>query len=169
MSPKRNKRTLDKPEVTEFELPTRPAKPLPLIKVVGISGSGKSTLVSALRANGYDARPVSQEHSHVPNLWEQFDRAAYLIYLNASLEEQEDRRQDVTWSAAAHQEEVRRLTHARDHADLRIDTAGLTPGGVHKVALSFLIRHRVRHADHPLEALPSTGSASMAPLPKPTD
>ena len=169
MPPKRKKQSLDKPDLAEFELPARPAKPLPVIKVVGISGSGKSTIVRALRANGYDARPVSQEHSHVPDLWQQFDRPAYLIYLNASLEDQQARRQDVSWSAAAHQEEVRRLTHAREHADLRIDTAGLTPTGVQTIALSFLVRWRVRHADHPLEALPATGSASKAPLPKPTD
>lgn len=169
MSPKRNKRTPDKADLLAFELPPPPPKPLPIIKVVGISGSGKSTLVRALRTSGYDARPVSQEHSHVPDLWQQFDLPAYLIYLNASLEEQRARRQDVTWSAAAHQEEVRRLTHARDHADLRIDTAGLTPSGVQQVALSFLVRQRVRHADHPLEALPSTGGSSKTPLPKATD
>ena len=46
---------------------------LPLIKVVGISASGKSTLVKALRQRGYRARPVSQEHSNVPSLWQQFE------------------------------------------------------------------------------------------------
>jgi RNase adaptor protein for sRNA GlmZ degradation len=133
-------------------------KPLPIIKVVGISGSGKSTLVRALRADGYDARPVSQEHSNVPTLWQQFDRPTYLIYLSASLEVQQSRRQDVTWSEAAHQEEVRRLAHAREHADLRIDTGSLTPEGVHKVVRSFLTRRRVRHADRALEPVQATGS-----------
>jgi hypothetical protein len=142
--------------------PPRPAKPLPIIKVVGISGSGKSTLVRALRASGYDARPVSQEHSNIPNLWQQFDHVAYLIYLSASLEDQQARRQDVTWSAAAHQEEEDRLAHAREHADLRIDTGGLTPNGVLQLTLAYLNRRRVRHAGHPLEALPATGSAAKA-------
>jgi hypothetical protein len=138
-------------------------KPLPVIKVVGISGSGKSTLVSGLRAKGYDARPVSQEHSNVPNLWQQFDRPAYLIYLNAALENQQARRQDVSWSADAHEEEVRRLAHARDHADLRIDTAGLTSERVLHIAISYLTRRRVAHSDQPLPPLPGTGGSAKSP------
>ena len=46
---------------------------LPVIKVVGVSAGGKSTLVRALREHGYDARAVSQEHSHSATLWKQFD------------------------------------------------------------------------------------------------
>jgi RNase adaptor protein for sRNA GlmZ degradation len=170
MSPKRTARKTKRitPDASdgEFELPPPPAKPLPVIKVVGISGSGKSTLVRALRAAGYDARPVSQEHSNVPTLWQQFDRPAYLIFLNASVDNQNTRRQDVTWSSDAHQEEARRLAHAREHADLRIDTGDLTPQGVYNVAKSFLTRKRVRHANAPLPPLPPTGSAlrpSVAP------
>jgi hypothetical protein len=143
-----------------IELPPAPAKPLPVIKVVGISGSGKSTLVRALRATGYDARSVSQEHSNVPTLWQQFDHPAYLIFLNVSLEVQAARRPDVTWSAAAHEEELRRLSHAREHADLRIDTDELSPHDVYQLALTFLTRQRVQHAPHPLEPLPPTGSAT---------
>jgi RNase adaptor protein for sRNA GlmZ degradation len=134
--------------------------------VVGISGSGKSTLVRALRAAGYDARPVSQEHSKVPSLWQQFDRPLYLIYLHANVEDQQARRPDVTWSVAAHQEEVLRLSHAREHADLRIDTSALAAEGVYRVASTFLARQRVRRANHPLEALPATGSAAR---PSPPD
>lgn len=168
MPASRNKRKARKAAPTSIETPppssTLPAtRPLPIIKVVGISGSGKSTLVRALRADGFDARPVSQEHSNVPDLWQQFERTAYLIYLNASLEDQQARRQDVTWSTAAHQEESRRLAHAREHADLRIDTAALSPTGVHNVAKSYLMRRRVRHADHPLAPLPATGASSKKP------
>ena len=167
MPTKRNKRKqAQEPETTAIEAPLL-VKPLPVIKVVGISGSGKSTLVSGLRAKGYDARPVSQEHSNVPDLWRQFDRPAYLIYLNAALENQQSRRQDVSWSASAHEEEVRRLAHARDHADLRIDTAGLTAEGVLQVAISFLTRKRVAHASQPLPPLPATGSAAKSPPPRP--
>jgi RNase adaptor protein for sRNA GlmZ degradation len=165
MPAKRKKRVADNVAPEVIELPARPSRPLPIIKVVGISGSGKSTLVRALRAAGYDARPVSQEHSKVSDLWQRFERTAYLIYLNASLENQQARRQDVTWSAAAHQEEIVRLAHAREHADLRIDTSGLTPSEVFYVAISYLTRRRVRRADHPLEPLPATGSAAKSPPP----
>jgi RNase adaptor protein for sRNA GlmZ degradation len=131
--------------------------------VVGISGSGKSTLVRDLRAAGYDARAVSQEHSNVPDLWQQFEPPSYLIYLYATLEDQQARRQDVTWSAAAHQEEVRRLAHAREHADLRIDTSDLTPEAVLQVAISYLTQRRAKRANQPLAALPATGSTLKPP------
>jgi ABC-type glutathione transport system ATPase component len=161
----RRKRNEETEQVAPIEATARAAKNLPVIKVVGISGSGKSTLVRALRAAGYDARPVSQEHSNVPDLWQQFDRPLYLIYLNASLEEQRSRRQDVSWSVAAHQQEVLRLTHAREHADVRINTAELTPEGVYRVASTYLARQHVPRANHPLEALPATGSAAKSPPP----
>ncbi|MCC6453759.1 MAG: hypothetical protein IT328_02325 [Caldilineaceae bacterium] len=167
MPASRNKRKARKAEALPAEALPSFSRPLPVIKVVGISGSGKSTLVRALRAAGYEARPISQEHSSVPDLWRQFGPTAYLIYLNASLEDQQARRQDVTWSAAAHQEEVQRLAHAREHADLRIDTAALSPLGVYEVVRSFLTRKRIRHADHPLEPLPATGASSKKSPPNP--
>ena len=159
MPTKHKKRKAEAAEPMQFDEPPPPPKPLPIIKVVGISGSGKSTLVRALRAAGYDARPVSQEHSNVTTLWQQFDHPNYLIYLQASLETQRARRQDVDWTLAAHQEETLRLAHARDHADLRIDTGELKPSEVFKLAQTYLVRQRVRHADYPLELLRATGSA----------
>ncbi len=81
---------------------------LPVIKVVGVSASGKSTLVKGLRAAGYDARPVSQEHSNVPDLWKQFDFPKVLIYLDVTLAMQEKRRPDVEWSEAARSIEIER-------------------------------------------------------------
>lgn len=155
--PKKRATPVDRQE--EFSVPPL-TKPLPIIKVVGISGSGKTTLVRALRANGYDARPVSQEHSNVPSLWQQFDRPDYLIYLHAALADQASRRQDVSWSAEAHYEETQKLAHAREHADLRIDTGNLNGERVLAIAITFLKRQRVRHADHPLDSLPNTGSAT---------
>jgi hypothetical protein len=159
MPPKRKPTVRDRAKVEEGESPQPVERPFPIIKVVGISGSGKSTLVKALRAAGYDARPVSQEHSNVLTLWQQFERTGYLIYLFVSLETQRSRRQDVTWTEEAHQEEMRRLAHAREHADLRIDTDRLSPEGVLAVALSYLTRRRVRHASGALGPLPATGSA----------
>jgi hypothetical protein len=165
MPPKRGQPNKSTQSEEQGDLPPAFIKPLPIIKVVGISGSGKSTLVHALRAKGYDARPVSQEHSNVPTLWQRFDRPTYLIYLTATLENQQARRQDVSWSAGAHQEEARRLAHAREHADVRINTGELSPAEVYNVAIAFLLRRRVRHADHPLDPLPATGSAAKKAAP----
>ena len=86
----------------------------PLIKVVGISAGGKSTLVRNLRNAGYDARPVSQEHSSIPDLWQQFDTPDVLIYLDTTLDAQRTRRPDVTWTAETLRAEERRLDHARE-------------------------------------------------------
>jgi RNase adaptor protein for sRNA GlmZ degradation len=137
---------------------------LPLIKVVGVSGSGKSTLVAGLRRAGYNARPVSQEHSNVPELWQQFDYPAVLIFLLGDLPSQRRRRPDVTWTAAALAEEYRRLAHARDHADLKIDTSGLSGESVLSLAVAYLRHLQVAHADGALAPLPATGSALQPSL-----
>ena len=140
----------------------------PLVKVEGISASGKSTLVYALRQLGYHARPVSQEHSNVRDLWAQFDRAAVLIYLHADVAAQRERRPGLDWTPKIHAEEEDRLAHARDHADLRIDTSSLAPGEVLDIALAFLKNRRVAHAPHPLPDLPRTGGSSKPGAPRNT-
>jgi ABC-type glutathione transport system ATPase component len=134
-------------------------QPLPLIKVVGVSGSGKSTLVKSLRTAGYRARPVSQEHSSVPDLWRQFESPRILIYLHVDLEHQLRRRPDVSWSVEQLANEEQRLAHARQHADLRLDTSGLKPEAVLELALALLKYHRIKHADYPLPPVSTTGSA----------
>jgi hypothetical protein len=135
---------------------------LPVIKIVGMSASGKSTLVKGLRAAGYDARPVSQEHSNIPDLWRQFDASDYgkpmwLIYLDASLDSQRARRPDVSWSGKWWRTEQARLHHARAHADLRIDTSEMSPLQVLDLALLFLQGRGVAHADGPLPSVAPTG------------
>jgi hypothetical protein len=137
----------------------RTPPPLSIVKVVGLSASGKSTLVAGLRAAGYDARAVSQEHSNVDDLWQQFELSAALIYLGVSLIAQQQRRPDVTWTPAAHEEELRRLVHAYAHADLRLDTSGLTPAQVLNVTRRFLDGLRLRRADYPLDPRPPTGGS----------
>jgi hypothetical protein len=132
---------------------------LPLIKVVGISASGKSTLVNALREGGFNARPVSQEHSDVADLWKQFGFPRILIYLDNDLEGQRQRRPDVEWDAANLAQEHDRLRNAREHADLRINTATLTAAQVRELAVAFLIANRIRRAQSPLPSIPRTGAS----------
>lgn len=129
----------------------------PLIKVVGVSASGKSTLVTALRERGYNARPVSQEHSDVAELWKQFGFPRILIYLDNDLESQRSRRPDVEWDAANLALERDRLRSARDNADLRINTATLAPDQVREVVVAFLESNRIRRAQSPLPPIPRTG------------
>lgn len=141
-------------------------RPLPVVKVVGVSAAGKSTLVAALRAAGYDARPISQEHANVPELWRQFEVPRALIYLDVSLDAQRARRSDVTWSEAARTEEVRRLTQAREHADLVINTSALAPATVLEMVLSWLRAQKVRCAPAPLPPIAATGAPVQTPSPR---
>ncbi len=132
----------------------------PLIKVVGISGSGKSTLVQRLRGLGYDARPVSQEHSELPDLWQHFEKPFALIYLSASVEAQRVRRPQGTWTRAGFMTEYNRLAASRAAADVRIDTSNLMPEQVCEIAVTLLGEIGVRPSDEPLEPILTTGSAT---------
>lgn len=135
---------------------------LPLIKVVGVSASGKSTLVSRLRAAGWNARPVSQEHSDVQDLWKQFGFPQILIFLDIDLAGQQARRPDVSWDAANLAEERQRLRHAYEHADLRINTSNLTADQVQELVMAFLSARAVRRSASPLPSLPRTGGSTPA-------
>lgn len=135
----------------------QPDGPLPLIKVVGLSAAGKSTLVRQLRAAGYNARPVSQEHSNIPDLWQQFDPPDILIYLDITLEAQEQRRPDVSWSHENLHAERARLDHARGLADLHINTANMTDEAVFAIVRTFLSHAKIGCANYPLSPLTPTG------------
>ncbi len=132
---------------------------LPIIKVVGVSASGKSTLVKELRQAGYDARPVSQEHSAVRQLWKQFGITKVMIYLDVSLEAQQARRSDVEWDQAARAEEIDRLSNAQENAELRIDTSQMQPQEVCKIAFSYLESINIRRSQQALPPVQATGSA----------
>ncbi len=109
----------------------------PLIAVVGPCASGKSTLVKALRARGYDAREVAQEHSYVATMWQRVAEPDLLVFLDVSHEVASRRRVSETSSTWWDELELR-LHHARRHADLTVNTDDLSPEEVLDRALSFL-------------------------------
>ena len=129
-----------------------------LVKIVGVSAAGKSTLVAGLRRLGFNARPVAQEHSQVPDMWQQIRPPHLLIFLDADLPAQGARRPDVSWNERWRRTELQRLEHARGHADLLIDTSLLTPEKVMDQAVDFLRKRKVQPAPGPLAELPRTGS-----------
>lgn len=108
--------------------------------MVGPCASGKSTLVKALRERGYNAREVTQEHSYVQTMWRQIASPDLLIYLQVS-QDVAARRRAAEADAAWWDESKRRLQHARQHADLHVETDDLTTDQVLHVALSFLEHH----------------------------
>ena len=131
---------------------------LDLVKIVGVSAAGKSTLVAGLRELGYNARPVAQEHSQVPDMWQRIRPPNWLIFLDADLTAQGERRPDVSWNEPWRRTELDRLTHARLHADLVIDTSHLSAENVLEQAVDFLRVSSVQAASGPLAELPRTGS-----------
>ncbi len=112
--------------------------PRPLIGIVGACGAGKSTLAGALRARGYNARQVSQEHSGVPDLWRRFTHADLLIYLDISLDTLRMRQQDPEWPAWLFERQRERLAVARANCDLYLQTDDLSPEEVLARALGCL-------------------------------
>jgi cytidylate kinase len=109
----------------------------PLIGVVGPCGSGKSTLIAGLEANGYRCRHIAQEHSYVPAMWQIITNPDFLIYLHASYEESTARRR-LNWTRTEYEEQIGRLSHAREHANIIIDTDTINPGEVLARVIEFL-------------------------------
>ena len=109
----------------------------PLIGVVGPCGSGKSTLIAGLDARGYSCRHIAQEHSYVPAMWQIITKPDLLIFLHASFPVSTTRRK-LNWQEKDYNEQSRRLSHAREHAHIIIDTDDLTPDQVLQQVLDFL-------------------------------
>jgi hypothetical protein len=113
----------------------------PLIAVVGPCASGKSSLVRRLKALGYSARHVAQDHSYVPDMWRRLTDPDLLVYLDAELDTIV-RRRHIGWGESYLAEERRRLGHARQHCDLYLPTDDLTEEEVLEQVLAFLEKHR---------------------------
>src|SRR5687767_15832915 len=109
----------------------------PLIGIVGPCGSGKSTLLDGLEKHGYTCRHIAQEHSYVQDMWQLITKPDILVFLNASFLVSSARTQ-LDWQEKDYDEELHRLAHAREHANLLIETDDLTPEQVLKKALDFL-------------------------------
>lgn len=109
----------------------------PLIGIVGPCGSGKSTLVAGLTKHGYRCRHIAQEHSYVRHMWQVITNPDILIFLQCSFEISTSRRK-LNWLPADYEEQLRRLSHAHEHADLIIDTNLFNADEVLARVLDFL-------------------------------
>jgi cytidylate kinase len=114
-----------------------PSPPRLLIGVVGVCASGKSTLIQALKARGYNARHIAQEHSYVKDMWRRITNPDLLIFLDASYEKTRERRQ-MNWAETDWTEQHRRLAHAREHADFYLPTDALSIDQVLEAVIAFL-------------------------------
>jgi deoxyadenosine/deoxycytidine kinase len=107
------------------------------IGLVGVCGSGKTTLTNKLKPLGFDVRQIAQEHSYVPDMWQRLANPDVLIFLQASFPTTLQRK-PFKWTEKEYQEQLRRLKHADEHANLHIDTDRLTPHEVLETALAFI-------------------------------
>lgn len=96
---------------------------------MGPCGAGKSTLVQNLQPQGYTIRHIAQEHSYVPDMWQRIAHPDFLVFLDASFPVATARRK-LDWTPADYQEQCRRLQHAREHADLFIQTDAMSPADI---------------------------------------
>ena len=112
----------------------------PLIGVVGPCGTGKSELVSRLREIGYQARHIAQEHSFAPKMWQVITNPDLLVYLQVSYPETL-KRNKFRWSEKEYQEQLHRLRHARDNADIIINTDPLSPEEIFQVILTEIKKY----------------------------
>lgn len=96
------------------------------IGIVGPCTAGKSTLITGLKMYGYQARHITQEHSYVPDMWKKLVNPEILIYLDVSFETSIKRKNLLHWSEADYQAQVHRLSHARAHANIYINTNKLS-------------------------------------------
>ena len=107
------------------------------IGLVGICGSGKSTLAEQLTVHNIHVRQIAQEHSQVPDMWRRISKPDLLIYLDVSYPVTMQRK-NFKWKESEYLEQERRLAHARQHADLHIDTNLLTPEEIAQIVLDFI-------------------------------
>ena len=110
-----------------------------LIGIVGPCGAGKSTLTEGLKKNGYLCRHIAQEHSYVPAMWQIITKPGVLIFLEVSFTISTARTK-LNWQEKDYNEQLHRLSHAREHANIIIETDRLTPEQVLRKVLDYLKR-----------------------------
>jgi len=116
-----------------------PGTTQPLIGVVGPCAAGKSTLIAGLTRLGYRSRHIAQEHSYVKDMWQRLTDPDVLVFLDASYPTTCQRRK-LDWTEADWQEQQQRLRHAREHADLYLDTDKLPAEEVLEQVVEFVRR-----------------------------
>jgi len=107
------------------------------IGLVGVCGAGKTTLKNRLKPYNFYVRQIAQEHSFVPDMWQRLANPEVLIFLKASYPVTKQRK-PFNWSEKEYKEQIHRLRHANENADLHIDTNDLTPEEVRDIVLDYL-------------------------------
>jgi deoxyadenosine/deoxycytidine kinase len=118
----------------------RTDKTAPIIGIVGPCTAGKSTLIRNLTSYGIKPRHIAQEHSYVTTMWQRLTNPDVLIFLDVSFPVSLERKK-LNWSEAEYLEQQQRLSHAREHTDLYIDTDRLSEAEVAETVVVFIRKH----------------------------
>lgn len=116
------------------------------IAIVGVCASGKTTLVGGLRAAGFDAYNVAQEHSCIHNFWDKH-HPDVLVMIDATLPAIKKRRL-VFWTEERLVTQHKRLADARAHADLYLQTDELDAAAVLARVVAFLSNKEAYQQDN---------------------
>jgi deoxyadenosine/deoxycytidine kinase len=122
-----------------IDFPDKKQENKTLIGIVGPCSAGKTTLIQELRAQGYTARHIAQEHSFVPDMWRRITNPDVLIYLDVSYEVSM-RRRELGMSSEEFGQQLERLSHSLQHADFIVNTDSLNPDEVLEQVQGFLAK-----------------------------
>lgn len=117
------------------------------VAITGVCASGKTTLVHNLCQHEVEAYNVAQEHSFVKTLWQK-KNPDVLIMLDATLPVIKKRR-NVPWGEERLIAQHERLTNAREHAQLFIQTDALSIEEVTGRALEYIRRFEHDYSGRP--------------------
>jgi thymidylate kinase len=109
-----------------------------LIAIVGPCAAGKSTLADSLDYLDCTFRQVAQEHSYVQEMWKLFTNPDFLIYLDVSYSVSIARSKN-SWKEEIFNKQIERLQHARENADLYIQTDQLEPEEITRQVKTALV------------------------------
>ena len=112
------------------------------IAIVGVCASGKTTLVAGLKAAGYDAYNVAQEHSGIHDFWAK-RHPDILVMIDATMPAIHKRRV-VYWDESRLEVQHKRLADAKAHADLYIQTDKYNAQQVRDKVINFIQEYRKR-------------------------
>lgn len=118
------------------------------IGLIGVCGAGKTTLKAGLKPYPLNVRQIAQEHSYVPDMWQRLVNPDVLIVLMASYPVTLQRK-SFNWSEKEYQQQIHRLHHAFEHADLEIYTDNISPEEVLEKTLKYLkeLGHNVNQSE----------------------
>ena len=94
-------------------------------------------MTARLKHYHQNVRQIAQEHSYVPDMWQRLVNPDVLIFLEISYPVTLQRK-PFNWTEKEYREQLHRLRHAFEHADIHIDTDHHSPDEILEIVLKFI-------------------------------